>query len=325
MKQTIFRPLIAFILLMSCTLGYAQKFEIEGLTYNVIDESNRYVEVVGGADTKIVKIPSTVTRGGVRYTVISIGGEAFLDWGLTSITIPSSVKSIGESAFGDCSSLTSITIPSSVKSIGDCAFEFCSRLTSINIPSSVKSIGKAAFGRCYSLTSITIPNSVTSIGEGAFSLCGSLTQIQVAPDNSVYDSRDNCNAIIETSSNTLISGCETTIIPNSVTSIGNLAFTGCWSLISINIPSSVTSIGVSVFWGCSSLTSINIPSNVKSIGESAFWGCSSLRSITIPSSVTSIGKSAFYDCSSLTSITLPKHITNIDELSIPEGVKIIRR
>ena len=302
MKQTIFRPLIAFILLMSCTLGYAQKFEIEGLTYNVIDESNRYVEVVGGADTKIVKIPSTVTRGGVRYTVISIGGEAFLDWGLTSITIPSSVKSIG-----------------------DCAFEFCSRLTSINIPSSVKSIGKAAFGRCYSLTSITIPNSVTSIGEGAFSLCGSLTQIQVAPDNSVYDSRDNCNAIIETSSNTLISGCETTIIPNSVTSIGNLAFTGCWSLISINIPSSVTSIGVSVFWGCSSLTSINIPSNVKSIGESAFWGCSSLRSITIPSSVTSIGKSAFYDCSSLTSITLPKHITNIDELSIPEGVKIIRR
>jgi hypothetical protein len=165
----------------------------------------------------------------------------------------------------------------------------------------VTSIGKLAFSRCSSLTSITIPSSVNSIADGAFAGCENLTQIQVALDNPVYDSRDNCNAIIETSSNTLISGCETTIIPNSVTSIGDAAF-----------------------YGCNSLTSITIPSSVKSIGESAFYRCKSLTSITIPSSVTSIGENAFWGCENLTSITLPAHITNIDELRIPEETRIIR-
>ena len=120
MKQTIFRSLIAFILLMCCTLGYAQKFEIEGLTYNVIDASKRYVEVVRGADTKIVKIPSTVTRGGVKYTVTSIGEKAFRSCkSLTSITIPNSVKRIGSRAFLDCESLTTITLPKHITNIDE--------------------------------------------------------------------------------------------------------------------------------------------------------------------------------------------------------------
>ena len=257
MKQTRFRHLVALILLMCCTLGYAQTFKFGGLTYKVINASKRYVEVYSGADTETVKIPSTVTRGGVKYTVTSI-------------------------------------------EVG--AFEKCYSLTSINIPSSVTSIGNSAFCECESLTSITIPNSVKSIGESAFLWCPSLTQIQVAPDNPVYDSRDNCNAIIETKSNTLIFGCASTIIPNSVTSIGNSAFGEYENLTSINIPISVTSIGNSAFDGCSNLTSINIPSSVKSIGDEAFRYCSSL-----------------------TTITLPKHITNIDRLGIPKGVRIIRR
>ena len=141
MKQTRFRYLIALILMMCCTLGYAQRFYMNGLTYNVIDASKRYVEVVRGANTETVKIPSTVTRGGVKYTVTSIGERAFLECvSLTSINIPSSVKSIGESAFYECYSLTSINIPSSVTSIGEAAFYQCSNLTTITLPKHIKNV-----------------------------------------------------------------------------------------------------------------------------------------------------------------------------------------
>ena len=131
----------------------------------------------------------------------------------------------------------------------------------------VTSIGEDAFRCCENLTSITIPSSVTNIGEGAFYGCESLTQIKVDSGNPVYDSRDNCNAIIETKSNTLIAGCASTIIPNSVTSIGKQAFWGCKSLTSITIPSSVTSIGDMAFCCCSSLTSITIPTHITNIDE----------------------------------------------------------
>ena len=152
--------------------------------------------------------------------------------------------------------MTSITIPSSVTSIGNRAFEGCSSLTSITIPNSVTSIGDHAFNGCSSLTSITIPNSVTSIGEGAFRGCSGLKSMVVESGNMVYDSRENCNAIIETATNTLIAGCQNTIIPNSVTSIGEWAFLKCTSLTSITIPNSVTSIGEAAFCWCSSLKAV---------------------------------------------------------------------
>ena len=196
--------------------------------------------------------------------------------GLTSITIPNSVTSIGYGAFKDCSGLTSITIPNSVTSI-DGAFSGCSGLTSITIPNSVTSID-GAFSACSGLTSITIPNSVTSIKGGAFADCSGLSSVT---------------------------------IPNSVTSIGNGAFYGCSGLTSITIPNSVTSIGDHAFYGCSGLTSITIPNSVTNIESYAFDGCSGLTSITIPNSVTSIGDGAFADCSGLTSITIPNSVTSI--------------
>ena len=280
---------------------------------------------------------SLLTSITIPNSVTSIGYSAFSDcYSLTSITIPNSVTSIESNAFYNCISLTSITIPNSVTSIGSYAFRGCSSLTSITIPNSVTSIESNAFYNCISLTSITIPNSVTSIGSYAFRGCSSLTSITVDDGNTIYDSRNNCNALIETSTNTLICGCSSTIIPNSVTSIESYAFYNCSSLTSITIPNSVTSIGYGAFSVCSSLTSITIPNSVTSIGYSAFSYCSSLTSISIPNSVTSIAYSAFSDCSSLTSITIPNSVTSIEleafggcssltSITIPKSVDVMGR
>ncbi len=250
----------------------------------------------------------------IENEVTSIGNYAFYGCsGLTSVTIPNSVTSIGNDAFYGCSGLTSVTIPNSVTSIGRSAFSGCSGLTSLTIPNSVTSIGDAAFYGCKALTYLTIPNSVTSIGIEAFYYCEALTSINVDKGNTIYDSREDCNALIETKSNTLICGCKNTTIPNSVTSIGEYAFSGCSGLTSVTIPNSVTSIGESAFEGCSGLTSLTLPNSVTSIESSAFKGCFGLTSITIPNSVTSIGYSEFYGCSGLTSITIPNAVTSIED------------
>ena len=153
---------------------------------------------------------------------------------------------------------------------------------------------------------------MASIGLEVFAACYSLTSIVVDEGNPVYDSRNYCNAIIETVTNTLHSGCKTTIIPNSVTSIGDYAFDYCLGLTSVTIPNSVTSIGIGAFSGCSDLTSVTIPNSVKSIKTGAFVYCLGLTSVTIPNSVTSIGGWAFAYCSGLTSVTIPNSVTSIE-------------
>ena len=185
------------------------------------------------------------------------------------------------------------------------------RVKEVVIGNNVSAIPNNAFKGCDSLISVTIPASVTSIGNGVFSGCTSLETITVDSGNSVYHSAGNC--LIETATKTLIAGCKNSVIPDdeSVTSIGNYAFSDCDSLTSVTIPDSVTSIGDLAFSGCDSLTSVTIPDSVTSIGYGAFSGCSSLTSVAIPDSVTSIRGSAFFDCSSLTSVTIPDSVTSI--------------
>ena len=226
-----------------------------------------------------------------------------------------SVTSIGE-VFKwneDITSFNELQYFSGLTSIENWAFSYCSGLTEVTFSNSVTSIGEYAFYGCSGLTEVTIPNSVTSIKGFAFANCYGLTSISVENGNSVYDSRDNCDAIIETATNTLIIGCKNTVIPNSVTSIGGGAFYGCSGLTEVTIPNSVTSIGNNAFYNCSGLTEVTIPNSVTSIGIDAFGHCSGLTSMTIPNSVTSIGRGAFWDCSSLTSVTIPSSVIEIGD------------
>ena len=147
----------------------------------------------------------------------------------------------------------------------------------------VTSLGENCFSGCWGLTSITIPNSVTRIGEYCFSSCGGLESIVVESGNTVYDSRENCNAIIETATNTMLSGCRNTTIPNSVTSLGVCCFSGCSGLTSITIPNSVTSLGEYCFYYCSRLTEVHANRETPpATGPCIFSACWSLETIYVP-------------------------------------------
>ena len=204
---------------------------------------------------------------------------------LTSIIIPNSVTTIGGSTFEECTGLSSIVIPNSVTSIGDYAFYDCTSLTSITIPNSVNEIGEGAFAES-GLISINIPNSVSSIGSWVLGGCVNLEQIIVEEGNPAYDSRGNCNAIIETETNTLIVGCMNTIIPGSVTGIGSEAFAGCTGLTSVIIPSSVEYLGDWAFAGCTGLTSMIMFNLNMGLGEGVFNNVTILDDLFVSASAS---------------------------------------
>lgn len=262
----------------------------------VVAEGNKFYDSRKGCNAIIETATNTLVQG-CALTVV-----------------PDTVEVIGYNAFNTCDNLEHMVIPNSVNKISEYAFFYCTNLKTLVLSDSVREIGKNAFWGCESLVSIEIPKSVTKIGQHAFG--GErrvISAIKVAEGNPVYDSREKCNAIIETATNTLLQGCNTTIIPDTVTKISSNAFMGCESLISIDIPDSVTLIGIDTFWCCKSLTSIAIPDSVQQIGSGVFEGCDSLRKIVIS------------DATLLENAKLPKDVKIVDKTAaITEVVHLLQ-
>lgn len=246
-----------------------------------------------------------------EYAYNSYSGDIIIPNTVTYLGINYAVTSIGEHAFSKCVGLNKVTIPNSIKSIEECAFEGCSWLTSVTIPSSVSLIKSRAFANCPSLTSI-----------------------KVVSGNSTYDSRGNCNAIIETASNQMITGCLTTEIPNSVTSIGEYAFEGCVRRTQLTIPNAVVRIDNYAFHDCLTLTNVYFGSNLREIGDYAFNGCYKMKDASLPNHLTDIGSCAFMDCYELSSVSFGHSLLNIGnsafmgcskltDLTIPSSVSQI--
>lgn len=318
-------------LLMSLTAlpVSAFDFEIDGIKYDITGANEVCVSSGGDKKAEEIVIPETVTNDGTTYNVTAIGEKAFYLFKMTSVTIPNSIKKIGNNAFRVCTNLSSINIPASVQEIGNNAFQLCKNLSSVNIndvaawcniefcdslanpttittglylngnkvtelviPDGVTKIGKYAFFNCYDLASVTIPNSVTEIGEYAFKDCDGLTSVT---------------------------------IPNSVTEIDKYAFSGCNGLKSVTIPNSITKIGADAFENCTGLTSVNIndiaawcnivfdseTSNPLSIANNLYINGEKITELVIPDGVTKIGQYAFCNCADLTSVTIPNSITEI--------------
>ena len=317
------RAFLAVLFVMFAFAGMAQTtFTAGDLNYQV-NPDGVSVTLTGHVDgynaTGPLNVPESVNYEGTDYAVTSIGNSAFLYYFyLTSLSLPNSLITIEDGAFAYCSGFTGdLIIPNSVLTIGASAFFTCYSFEGdLVIGNSVTTIGEYAFDDCAGLHGVlNIPSNVTTIGLDAFRYCafGGIT-VDVA--NPVFDSRDNCNAIIRTSNNELVLGCVNTVIPTSVTAIGENAFCGLDGLTSINIPNSITSIGAGAFSFCFHLTGdLTIPNSVKTIGAGAFFQCSGFDgTLTIGESVEYIGDYAFRQCSHFTNAvslaTVPPELGN---------------
>ncbi len=273
----------------------------------------------------------------IPESVDSIGGGAFFGCtGLMRLSIPKSVKSIGRRAFDGCTGLTQLSMSEGVKNIDELAFHNCTGLTRLSLPRSVRSIGKRSFCSCTGLAQISLPEGIRSIGEWAvgycrnlksvsipssvkhidgnpFISCASLENITVNPHNKWYDSREGCNAIIRTKTNSLVAGCAATIIPSSVTFIGSYAFDGCDSLSSIDLPYGLSGVGFCAFAEMANLKRVHFPASLKYIGAFAFSDCPKLQSVVLNEGLEEIDIYAFQHATSLEGITIPASVKKISD------------
>ena len=277
-------------------------FELNGVYYSITTSPDKTTQKV------------TVTWKGTFYDSYSneYAGDIVIPTSVAPKDVTYYVTEIRGQACKDCTTLTSIAISNGVIGIYGGAFAGCTGLKSVSIPASTKQINSDAFRGCYSLASVVIDSL-----------------------NSVYDCRNNCNAIIKTSTNELIHGCQNTEIPNSVTSIGSYAFYNNSNLKNIEIPNSVTSIGNYAFSGCSMLNELIIPGSVTSTGSYAFSNCTNLVRCVISNGVNSVGFHSFNGCINLKNLIFPESLTtiyehafsgcnNLDSIKIPNNVTSIK-
>ncbi len=254
---------------------------------------------------KEVIIPESVGK----YPVVSIAKSCF-NYGnktLEKVVVPKSITTIEERAFDQCENLYSVVLPEGVQVIKRFAFCGCSSLDNLTIPNTVTTIEDAAVYNCEKLSSVFIPASVVSLG-AAFVLCNGISEIKVDETNRVYDSRNNCNAVIEKETNTLVFGCKSTIIPKEIKAIGARAFCGLSSLEIIEMPDGIEEIGDEAFLNCKKLGDLQLPMALIKIGKSSFYGCSEIKEVKLPPNVEVVGENAFCRC-------------NIREITISERLK----
>jgi len=326
----------------------AEKQESNGVVDNIsyYSDGNEIAITDISADTEgAVIIPYTI--GGLPVT--EIADAAFANCkNITSVSLPDTVKSIGDYAFYFCTGLTGINLSDSLETIGNYAFSNCTSLEALKLPDTVSSIGKYAFEACFALSEFRIPRGITEIREGALSCCANLKSLEipssvtVIEDRALYRCIELCDLIypssVKTIGNEVFWHCRKLkmLDVSGAQSIGNGAFEGCKSLISIVLPDNLESIGSFTFKNCEQLSSVTIPDSVTSIGKRAFSKCYGLRTVNIPSSVDIIETGAFEYCESLESIVLPDKLTTINEFAfarcacldgivIPEGVTSIGR
>ena len=264
-----------------------------GVIYSYIDDTSCYVYGTDGAYSSHLTIPETVNG----HKVVKVGFMAFSGLStIRTITLPTTITEISGKAFYG-SGLSSITIPDAVVSIGCQAFAYCNNLKSVTLPANLEIIRYEAFERSSLLESISLPAKVQKIGSHAFNGCNKLSAISVAPENTVFDSRHDCNAIIHTATNTLMLGCSGSTIPDGVVTIGSSAF-GNIAIKTVTIPSSVKTLEFHAF-NASGLTSIVIPSTLETIGGGAFAWCKNLKTITLEKINYTYENDIFQNCTAL--------------------------
>ena len=285
----------------------------------VVEEGNKFYDSRNNCNALIETRTNTLLKASnnafIPNGVRRIEQNAFFRCdSISEINMPNTVTSVGDWAFAGCWSLKTVKLSASLTDIGKGAFSEVP-IESIILPNSLKTIGDHAFSGC-SLCSLKIPASVTAIGKAAFA-GNKISSIVVESGNKVYDSRNNCNAIIETKTNTLTLGCSGTTIPTDVTVIGNYAFYRCQGMTSLNIPNSVTQIGNYAFDYCD-LKTIKLPNSVRYIGDWPFeydnfndgFNDTVYVSVNIPDSVETIGEGAFYYCD-FCDVTIPASVTKM--------------
>ena len=262
--------------------GLDFQFMNNGLYYRAVDYTTaNEVELLkpsGVTYSGDINVPETVTYDNEEYTVVGIKESTFnASTGLTSIKLPSTLRTIGNLAFYGCTNLEEIEIPGGVQAIPEGMMDGCTGVTKVTLNEGLKTIGPHAFYNNKALVDITLPSTLTSIGTHAFYQCQSI---------------------------------KTMIIPDAVQTIGEQAFRFCYAIEQLKLPAGLTEIAMMAF-AETAIMSVDIPATVRSIGQAAFGTCKKLRSIALPEGITSLGDNAFDYCESLTTVELPTTLQSI--------------
>lgn len=280
-KQKLF--LTFFVLLAAqLTLWAQQNVVIRGVKYRLWQTAD--TATISGYGSNIgqdVVVPEQVQFAGSRFRVTAVEPRAFSDCRtVVSLSLPSSIKTIGANAFSGCRALTTLTLAEGLQSIGDDAFNSCRALKAVTIPNSVTTIGNYAFHTCESLKSLTLPDGLTHLGEWAFGGCSDLQAVA---------------------------------LPTGLTAVSKGAFSNCNSLVSVTLPTQLTTIGERAFEECVELTGLSLPNSLTAIQANAFANCRMLERVLLPEGVTKLERGTFSGCGMLSMLALPQSLTALDE------------